>query len=247
MCVRAAQQSGGVVLPPVYFGFLGPWKPYTFKSLDEDAIDKLYTFIFDSLVHWGFRVLIGITGHNVDPQRAAIARAIESVSIPGKVVGVAGWEVDFAGDPDNCATDHAAKWETSNMMYLYPDRVDMSLLTDADMSPEHRSDADSMIGGIGGLDPREHAGHELGLGEHRAQHAALGGVDGHLWRRRLLLLAASAPGPVPPSSACSTSMSRRGFSLTPPMTILGAFRRSPSRRATRAAVTIAGSTGCTVS
>ncbi len=162
VCIRAAQQSGGVVVPPVYFGFLGPWKPYTFKSLDEDAIDKLYTFIFDSLVHWGFRVLIGITGHNVEPQRDDIAKAIESVSVPGKVVGVAGWEVDFAGDPDNCATDHAGKWETSNVMYLYPDRVDMSLLTDADMLAEHRSDADSMIGGIGGLDPREHASAEVG-------------------------------------------------------------------------------------
>jgi len=47
-------------------------------------------------------------------------------------------------------------------MYLYPDRVDMSLLTDEDMSPEHRSDADAMIGGIGGLDPREHASAEVG-------------------------------------------------------------------------------------
>ena len=161
VCVRAARQSGGVVVPPVYFGYLGPWKPFTFKSLDEDAIDKLYTFIFDSLVHWGFRVLIGITGHNVGTQRDAIGRAIESVSVPGQVTGVAGWEVDFAGDPENCATDHAAKWETSNMMHLYPDRVDMSMLTDEDMA-KPPWDETTFVGGIGGLDPREHASAEVG-------------------------------------------------------------------------------------
>ncbi len=162
VCVEAARLSGGVVLPPVYCGFLDPWKPFTFGPLDTDIIDGLYGFIFRSLAQWGFRVLIGITGHNVAPQRDAIARAIAAVCLPGQVTGVAGWEVDFAGDPENCATDHAAKWETSNMMYLYPDRVDMSLLSDADMAPGSFSEADVWVGGIGGLDPREHASAEVG-------------------------------------------------------------------------------------
>ncbi|MFQ6133941.1 MAG: creatininase family protein [Armatimonadota bacterium] len=159
---RAAEQAGGVVLPPVYFGYLGPWKPFTFHGLEEEAIDELYGMIFRSLVHWGFKVLIGITGHNVKEQRAAIQRAIDSVAKPGEIVGAAGWEVDFAEDRQNCNTDHAAKWETSDMMHLYPECVDMSLLSDADFQGEKLSDGPPYVGGIGGLDPREHASAEVG-------------------------------------------------------------------------------------
>lgn len=160
--LRAAEQAGGVVVPPVYWGYLGPWKPFTFHGVPEGAIDDLYGTIFRSLVHWGFRALIGITGHNVPEQRDAIQRAIDGVSEPGKVVGAAGWEVDFAGDPEHCSTDHAAKWETSDMMFLHPDCVDIGVLSDADFEPEEPRDPNRLAGGVHGLDPREHACREVG-------------------------------------------------------------------------------------
>ena len=56
-----------------------------------------------------------------------------------------------------CAGDHAAKWETSNMLYLYPELVDMNELGTEpfplDMSPPM---------GIGGLDPRKYSSVEIG-------------------------------------------------------------------------------------
>jgi creatinine amidohydrolase len=160
--IRAAEQAGGVVVPPVYFGYLDPWKPFTFRGLDEDAIDKLYGTIFASLVHWGFKVLIGVTGHNVDPQRKAIQRAIDRVSRPGEVVGIGVWEVDLAADPERCNTDHAAKWETSDMMYLHPDCVDISILSEADFARQEPRDPTAFVGGIYGDDPRVHASREVG-------------------------------------------------------------------------------------
>jgi creatinine amidohydrolase/Fe(II)-dependent formamide hydrolase-like protein len=58
---------------------------------------------------------------------------------------------------EESSTDHAAKWETSNMMFFYPELVDMSELgtgpMNLDMKPPH---------GIGGFDPRKHASPAVG-------------------------------------------------------------------------------------
>ena len=54
-------------------------------------------------------------------------------------------------------TDHAAKWETSDMMYFHPDLVDISTLGDGPLAPNMKPPD-----GIGGLDPRKHASTEVG-------------------------------------------------------------------------------------
>ena len=54
-------------------------------------------------------------------------------------------------------TDHAAKWETSNMMFFYPGLVDLSALGDGPLAPDMKAPD-----GIGGLDPRKHASVEVG-------------------------------------------------------------------------------------
>ena len=54
--------------------------------------------------------------------------------------------------------DHAGHWETSLLMYLRPELVDMSEIADADLdSEEGKKEA-----GIYGKDPRKHASAELG-------------------------------------------------------------------------------------
>jgi hypothetical protein len=52
---------------------------------------------------------------------------------------------------------NAAKWETSNMMFLYPDLVNMSELGDGPINLDMKPPS-----GIGGLDPRRHASAEVG-------------------------------------------------------------------------------------
>jgi creatinine amidohydrolase/Fe(II)-dependent formamide hydrolase-like protein len=74
----------------------------------------------------------------------------------GTVTGIGLWEITLSQGAES-NTDHAAKWETSNMMFLYPDLVDLSALGEGplalDMKPPD---------GIGGLDPRRHASAEVG-------------------------------------------------------------------------------------
>ena len=54
-------------------------------------------------------------------------------------------------------SDHAAKWETSNMMFLYPELVDMAELGDGPMNLDMKPPF-----GIGGQYPRKHASAKVG-------------------------------------------------------------------------------------
>ncbi|MCK4284027.1 MAG: creatininase family protein, partial [Candidatus Brocadiae bacterium] len=144
--VKCAEQYGGVVYPPQWLH----------AGFNLDHLVPVYTELFTRLKKTGFRVIIGVSGHNVKEQITMIEEALEPVTADGTCTGIGLWEVTLSrGDESN--TDHAAKWETSNMMFFYPDRVDVSELGEGpikfDMKPPH---------GIGGLDPREHASAEVG-------------------------------------------------------------------------------------
>jgi len=144
--VKTAERFGGVVYPPVFFH----------HDFGRDILVPVLTELFRRLKSTGFRVIIGVSGHNVPEQIEMIEEALEPVVADGTVAGIGLWEVTLSRGEES-DTDHAAKWETSNMMFFYPDRVDMSELGTGplapNMTPPH---------GIGGLDPREHASAEVG-------------------------------------------------------------------------------------
>ena len=153
---KCAEKFGGVVYPPVYF--------HARDNFREDHLVPVLTDLFAALKRTGFRVIIGVSGHNITHQTEMIEKALDPVVTAGGVVGVGLWEVTLS----KCAesdTDHAAKWETSNMMFFYPDLVDMSELPAGDMALGIRTPA-----GIAGLDPREHA--SASVGERNAELAA---------------------------------------------------------------------------
>jgi creatinine amidohydrolase/Fe(II)-dependent formamide hydrolase-like protein len=82
--------------------------------------------------------------------------------------------------------DHAAKWETSILMYLRPDLVEMDTLP---------QDLDVKLWGVGGLDPRVHASPEVG-------RTICEAIIDRVGRRALDLLAEMA-APPPPKPAGS--------------------------------------------
>jgi len=156
--VKCAEQFGGVVYPPqwIHSGF------------DLDHLVPVYTQLFERIKRTGARVIIGVSGHNVQGQIDMVNRALEPVTADGTCAGIGLWEMSLSrGEESN--SDHAAKWETSNMMFFYADRVDIGELGDEpivlDMSPPH---------GIGGLDPREHATAEVGRRNAELCAAAIG-------------------------------------------------------------------------
>jgi len=153
-----AEKFGGVVVPPTYWGHMKMYdKPCSHPGIPPEVVDDLFTAIYQGLVVTGFKVVIGVTGHDVDEQLASLQIAADSINREGKTVGFAMKEGDLY-DWDDEKMDHAGYWETSILMYLRPELVEMDLIKDVDLSTEagHRK------AGILGRDPRTDASRELG-------------------------------------------------------------------------------------
>jgi creatinine amidohydrolase len=144
--VKCAERFGGVVYPPVYFH----------SGFDRDHLVPVITNLFQRLKAAGFRVIMGVSGHNVKQQIEMINKALEPVVADGSVTGIGLWEVTLSRGAES-GTDHAAKWETSDMMFFYPGLVDLSELGTGPLAPKMKPPD-----GIGGLDPRKHASTNVG-------------------------------------------------------------------------------------
>jgi len=144
--VKTAEQFGGVVYPPVYFH----------NGFPQESLVPVLTALFQRLKKTGTRVLLGVSGHNVQGQIDMIDKALAPVVADKTVAGMGLWEITLSRGPES-GTDHAAKWETSNMMFLYPGLVDMSTLGDGPLAPNMKPPD-----GIGGQDPRKYASAEVG-------------------------------------------------------------------------------------
>ena len=144
--VKTAEQFGGVVYPPVYFH----------EGFPREFLVPVLTELFKRLKKTGCRVILGVSGHNVQGQIDMVNKALEPVVADGTIAGVGLWEITLSRGPES-NTDHAAKWETSDMMFFYPNLVDMAALGDGPLAPRMKPPD-----GIGGLDPRKHASFEVG-------------------------------------------------------------------------------------
>ncbi len=144
--VKCAEQFGGVVYPPVYFH----------SGFRQEHLVPLLTDLFTKLKRTGYRVILGVSGHNVKQQIEMVDKALEPVVADGTATGMGLWEMTLSRGPES-NSDHAAKWETSNMMFFYPDTVDMSELGDGPLNLDMKPPS-----GIGGLDPRKHASPQVG-------------------------------------------------------------------------------------
>ena len=154
LCVRAAQKGGGLVSPTLYGGVGGVSQPHTFVMDPENNIfSRLLRPWLEQLCREmardGFRAIIMLTGHYGAAQQIVVretaVRMSRALAIPvlGTPEYLLALDVDYTGD-------HAAWGETSLMMHLYPDTVDLSLLGE----PPHQ--------GVGGRDPKKEASAEDG-------------------------------------------------------------------------------------
>lgn len=154
LCVEAARKAGGLVAPPLYGGVGGVKQPHTFVMDEENNVfSKLLKPWLEQLcremVRDGFRAIIILTGHYGAAQQIVVretaVRMSRVLGIPvlGTPEYILALDVDYTGD-------HAAWGETSLMMHLYPDTVDLSRLGE----PPHQ--------GVGGRDPKTQASAEDG-------------------------------------------------------------------------------------
>ena len=150
LLVKCAEKYGGLVYPPVYF----PSSIYAegeFQGADKTHKVPLFTDLFQSLKAAGFRVIVVVSGHNTLEQLQMINYALAPVTDDGVATGVGLWEVSL-NDSDDVGTDHAAKWETSDIMFFYPALVDLGELDARPLSTQ----------GVDGIDPRQEASPEVG-------------------------------------------------------------------------------------
>ena len=147
LCVRAAQQGGGLVAPALFGGVGGLDEPHTFVMEPENDVHSVLVRAWveklcREAVRQGFKAIILLTGHYGAAQQMVIrdlaVRLSRSLGVP--VLGTPEYflalDVGYYGD-------HAAWGETSLMFYLDADSVDLSRLG----KPPHK--------GVGGRDPRE--------------------------------------------------------------------------------------------
>ncbi len=154
LCVQAAQQGGGLVHPPLYGGVGGLDEPHTFILDPENSIEsRVFRPWLEKLCSEAarnkFKAVIVLTGHYGATQQIAVRETAVRMS---KALGIPilGTPEYFLALDEGYYGDHAAFFETSIMMHLFPGRVDVSRLG----KPPHQ--------GVGGKDPKEFAKAEEG-------------------------------------------------------------------------------------
>ncbi len=158
LALLCAQKGGGLVFPPLYYGesrveglmeansndresiaeamslpasnFSPERHPFT---ATEQAVNyqKLLLHILAEVESLGFEIGVIVAGHYplIDHARAAVLQYNQRES--SRRHGMLAWAfVDhlLVSDQFDCAGDHAGGWETSHLMALYPDTVDLTLL-----------------------------------------------------------------------------------------------------------------------
>jgi creatinine amidohydrolase len=127
ICERAAERTGGVVFPTVFWGAFDTMPfPFTFhfaRAHLETLVGQLLTQLSD----WGFEVIVLLSGHYPPTQIKMLRDACRSFNRQGRAVSLGAPEMGFATDIDYFG-DHAGMWESSIMLAIQPEWVDLSAM-----------------------------------------------------------------------------------------------------------------------
>jgi creatinine amidohydrolase len=158
MAIACAREGGGLAFPPLWYGesrsealmeanakdrdkiaegmglspdnFLPERMPFA-PSEQAIAYHKLLLHVLAEVESLGFEIGVLVAGHYplIDHARAAVLQ--HNQRWYSRWRGMLAWAfVDYlvVRDQYECAGDHAGGWETSHMMYLHPETVDLALL-----------------------------------------------------------------------------------------------------------------------
>ncbi len=166
--VGLALRAGGVVYPAVFFGAGGGHSEYPSSYMvSPEPMVRLVTELLVRFEADGYEKVILLSGHYPN-RREYLDAAVEEYRAQGgemRVLAIVENEVD------GVKGDHAAKYETSFMMYLHPRTVNLERIsrrTDDIGGPEEvvnwmrGGNEDHPCYGIVGIDPRAHASEDVG-------------------------------------------------------------------------------------
>jgi creatinine amidohydrolase len=158
ICLRAAERSGGLVWPPLYYGTGGDHGayPWTVMMPGADALEALLDHTLTRLADMKVETVVLFSGHFADEQLDMIDRMAKAWAAgkhhPMKVRAEAVNRFDIADFPP----DHAGLFETTLLAGLWPATIDLGTLPPAKAEDERldRHDPKHPIWGVIGSDPR---------------------------------------------------------------------------------------------
>jgi len=163
VCVRAARKSGGIVVPPLYWATdsredVGNGEyltggvehgeryhvPGNMYWIRKETFHNLLLDIYEAMRRRGFQVIVVVSGHWPEATLAVIrASGKEFVAQHGEVKWLFVTDQEVATD-EGYLHEHAAGGETSLLMAVRPDLVDLSktLETDGELRPYYAGNQD---------------------------------------------------------------------------------------------------------
>ncbi|MCL5271684.1 MAG: creatininase family protein [bacterium] len=163
LCLRAADQTGGVVMPPFFYGTGGGHIGFPCTiMIDRETIENVMGATLDHLARWGVKVAVFFTGHYPVEQVDMVKQLAERKSSDAfRVLALS----DCMLPNPPFRPDHAAIFETTMYKGLNADLVHLERLPDPVAAPAndpggqpfgaHRWDPKHPLYGILGGDPRE--------------------------------------------------------------------------------------------
>ncbi len=164
LCKQACTKTGGCILPPIYFGTdrehdingnifhgmdvrAGRILPGSIYFLKEDFFYSYLLQIVHNIADQGFKKLIIISAHSGTAQQRTLEKVVKEYNGGLKILIFPGKQFPGGG------IDHAGKIETSLMLAIRPDLVDISQL-------EKQIKPYEALSGDDPLDASEEAGKE---------------------------------------------------------------------------------------
>jgi creatinine amidohydrolase len=126
-CLIAAEKTGGVVLPPTYWNSNGHVNYPGTVMIRESTFELLIEDIFTSLARQSVKLVVASTGHYPLKQGAQIARIAKRCMQTEQNCSFLVLD-PYTSNPDDRHSDHGGKIETSIMLHLHPELVEMDAL-----------------------------------------------------------------------------------------------------------------------
>ena len=148
ICKRCAELTGGVLFPCINYGSFNTMNfPYTLNFASKPYI-RMTKKLVKQLYEMGFRIIILLTGHYPTKQIKQVRKAAKSISMKKQDCFALGIPEQYLIPDLDYYGDHAAFWETSIMMAIDQNFVDLSSIPKGMNFTER-----SRIHGILGIDP----------------------------------------------------------------------------------------------
>lgn len=154
LCLRAADRTGGLVWPVLYYGTGGGHGdfPWTVMMPERTEIEALLRQTLRRLGHMGLARAVLFSGHFADEQLQMIDEVADGWNHLAAQPEVRAFAVNRANLP-GFPPDHAGLFETTLLDGLNNELVDLTTLGSAADAPD-RFDPTSPLWGIVGADPR---------------------------------------------------------------------------------------------